>query len=272
METVFVTHRLALLNRGFIFAIAHVRGGGDLGNRWYEGGKLENKINSMNDFIACAEHLISERWTSKSQLAISGRSAGGCLMGAVLNMRPDLFKAALIVVPFVDTINTMFDPSIPWTTFEYEEWGDPNDETIYNAMKKYCPYSNITEQAYPHILVRAGLHDPRVSFWEPLKYVAKLRTFKTDENMLILHMANHGHLGPGGRLDTIRELAFEYAFLIVTLSPEGMFDVAPSYDMTTSTEADEPQQFPSLLHFVTRRPFRSRAQLSQWLSTSSYSS
>ncbi|KAJ3123056.1 hypothetical protein HK098_002239, partial [Nowakowskiella sp. JEL0407] len=180
---IFSTHRLSLLDRGFIYAVAHVRGGADMGNAWYEEGKLSKKPNTFRDFISVAEYLCKEGYTAPEKLSIYGRSAGGLLIGAVVNMRPELFRAALTEVPFVDVINTMFDPSIPWTAFEYEEWGNPNDYDIYQVMKTYCPYTNIQgdvlrKDGYPHMLVVGGMNDPRVAFFEPLKWIAKMRYLK----------------------------------------------------------------------------------------------
>ena len=203
MMPMFNSNRLSLLDRGFIYCIAHVRGGAELGNGWYKDGKLLKKPNSFKDFISSAEYLIKEGYTSKEKLAIYGRSAGGLLMGAVLNMRPDLFKAALMEVPFVDTINTMFDSSIPWTAFEFEEWGDPRKRDIYDVMKGYCPYTNVKAQNYPSILVVAGLNDPRVSFLEPVKFVAKLRKLKTDSNQLLLKLDDVGHMGNSGQYSNL---------------------------------------------------------------------
>ncbi|RKP03460.1 hypothetical protein CXG81DRAFT_9491, partial [Caulochytrium protostelioides] len=180
VNPMFSSTRLSLLDRGFVYAVVHTRGGGDLGNGWYEDGKLAKKPNTFHDFISAAEHLIKEGYTSPEKLAIYGRSAGGLLITAVVNMRPDLFRAALTEVPFVDVINTMSNPAIPWTAYEYEEWGNPENREIYDAMKTYCPYTNISgptlaAEGYPHLMVIGGMNDPRVAFFEPLKYVAKLR-------------------------------------------------------------------------------------------------
>jgi oligopeptidase B len=211
----FSSARLSLLDRGFIYAIAHVRGGGEMGRRWYDQGKLLNKKNSFTDFIACAEYLISQKYSSPDKLVITGGSAGGLLMGAVANMRPDLFKGVVANVPFVDVINTMLDPSIPLTTAEYEEWGNPGDPAYYFYMKSYSPYDNVKRQNYPNMLITAGLNDPRVGFWEPAKWTAKLRALKTDNNLLLLktNMAA-GHGGLTGRFDYLKEEAFEYAFIL----------------------------------------------------------
>ncbi|MBA3469111.1 MAG: S9 family peptidase, partial [Herpetosiphonaceae bacterium] len=185
-DPTFSTLLLSLLERGFVVAIAHIRGGSELGREWYEQGKLQRKKNTFSDFIACAEHLIAAGYTSSERLAISGGSAGGLLMGAVVNQRPDLFKAVIAKVPFVDVINTMSDPSLPLTVIEYEQWGNPDEPAAYEYIRSYSPYDNVRAQAYPHMLVTAGLNDPRVAYWEPAKWVARLRTLKTDQNLLLL--------------------------------------------------------------------------------------
>lgn len=217
-EPSFSPHYLSLLDRGFVVAIAHVRGGEELGRRWYEDGKLFAKRNSFTDFIAAAEHLIGSGYTRADRLAINGGSAGGLLMGAVTNLRPDLFTAVVAEVPFLDVVNTMLDPSLPLTVIEYEEWGNPSDAEAYAYMRSYSPYDNIEAKAYPHMLVTAGLNDPRVAYWEPAKWTARLRARKTDENRLLLrtHMGA-GHGGASGRYDALRELAFKYAFLLDTI-------------------------------------------------------
>ncbi len=211
----FSSNRLSLLERGFIYAIAHIRGGGEMGRQWYEDGKLMHKKNTFTDFIACAEHLIAQKYTSTDRLAISGGSAGGLLIGAVVNMRPDLFKVAVADVPFVDVINTMMDPNLPLTVTEYDEWGNPNEAAAFAYMKSYAPYENMKAQNYPIMLVTAGLNDPRVGYWEAAKYVARLRTLKTDQNPLILrtNMAA-GHGGASGRYEFLHEIAFEFAFIL----------------------------------------------------------
>jgi oligopeptidase B len=215
LEPIFNSSRIALLKRGFVFAIAHIRGGSEMGRHWYDTGKLLHKKNTFTDFIACAEHLIESGYTSPERLAIEGHSAGGLLIGAVLNMRPDLFAAAHAGVPFVDVVNTMLDASIPLTTSEYEEWGNPNETVYYHYIKGYAPYENVTTQAYPHLLVTAGLNDSRVHYWEPAKWVARLRQHKTDRNLLLLQTnLDAGHGGASGRYDRLREQAFEYAFFI----------------------------------------------------------
>lgn len=215
MDADFVARRLSLLERGFVFAIPHIRGGGEMGRQWYEQGKLLHKRNTFTDFIACAEQLIAEKYTSPEKLAIFGVSAGGLLMGAVTNLRPDLFKVVVARVPFVDAINTMLDSAIPLTTSEYEEWGNPNDKVYYDYIKSYSPYDNVEAKAYPHLLVTAGWHDPRVQYWEPAKWVAKLRTLKTDQNVLLFKTDMEvGHGGPSGRYAYLRETAFIYAFVL----------------------------------------------------------
>lgn len=222
MDPGFSSNRLALLDRGFVFAIAHIRGGGDLGRPWYEAGKLLNKKNTFTDFIACAEHLCRKGYTSPSKLVISGGSAGGLLMGAVLNQRPDLFYGCVMHVPFVDVLNTMLDKTLPLTVTEYDEWGNPEDRKYFDAIRSYSPYDNIRPQNYPHMLVTGGLNDPRVQYWEPAKWVAKLREMKTDRNLLLLKInMGAGHGGPSGRYDYLREIAFDYAFILKIL---GMAD------------------------------------------------
>ena len=207
--------RLSLIDRGFVFAIAHVRGGGDLGRPWYEAGKLERKQNTFTDFIACAEHLINEGYTSPKKLSIRGGSAGGLLIGAVVNMRPDLFRAAISKVPFVDVINTMLDPGLPLTVIEYDEWGNPNDKETFERMLAYSPYDNVVARDYPNMLVTGGLTDPRVAYWEPAKWVARVREQQTGDGVVLLKTdLGAGHGGPSGRYDSIREMALEYAFLI----------------------------------------------------------
>ena len=210
--------RLSLLDRGFVFAIAHVRGGGEMGEAWYRAGKLEHKQNSFDDFIACAERLIAEGLTTASQLAISGGSAGGLLIGAVLNQRPELFAAAIAEVPFVDVLNTMLNPDLPLTVTEYDEWGDPNEPKVFERIKAYAPYENVRAQAYPAILAVAGYNDSRVQYWEAAKWVAKLRRDKTDDNLLLLKTdLGAGHGGMSGRYQGIRDVALEYAFVFRVL-------------------------------------------------------
>lgn len=210
--------RLSLLDRGFVFAIAHVRGGGELGEAWYRAGKLEHKQNSFSDFIACAEHLIAEGYTSSQQLVISGGSAGGLLMGAVLNQRPELFAAAIAEVPFVDVLNTMLNPELPLTVTEYDEWGDPNLPGVYARIKGYAPYENVSAQPYPAMLVVAGYNDSRVQYWEAAKWVARLRVRKTDDNLLLLKTdLDAGHGGMSGRYQALKDVALEYAFILKVL-------------------------------------------------------
>jgi oligopeptidase B len=210
----FGSTRLTLLNRGVVMAIAHIRGGSEMGRRWYEDGKFLHKKNTFTDFIACGEHLIKEGWTSSDHLAIEGGSAGGLLMGAVLNMRPDLFKAAIAHVPFVDVVTTILDTSLPLSAMEWEEWGNPNDPVYYEYMKSYSPYDNVEAKAYPAMLITAGLNDPRVSYWEPAKWAAKLRDRKTDDNLLLLKTnMEAGHGGASGRYEHLKEIALDYAFL-----------------------------------------------------------
>ncbi|KPZ25007.1 Oligopeptidase B [Pseudomonas viridiflava] len=210
--------RLSLLDRGVAFAIAHVRGGGELGEAWYRNGKQEHKQNTFGDFIACAEHLIAEGLTRSEQLVISGGSAGGLLMGAVLNQRPDLFKAAIAEVPFVDVLNTMLDPELPLTVTEYDEWGNPQEPEVYERIKAYAPYENVSVQAYPAMLVIAGYNDSRVQYWEAAKWVAKLRATKTDDNLLLLKTElGAGHGGMSGRYQGLRDVALEYGFIFKVL-------------------------------------------------------
>ncbi|MHB0820734.1 S9 family peptidase [Stutzerimonas stutzeri] len=207
--------RLSLLERGFIFAIAHVRGGGDLGEAWYRAGKLEHKTNTFNDFIACAEKLIADGYTTPQRLAISGGSAGGLLIGAVLNMRPELFGAAIAEVPFVDVLNTMLDEELPLTVTEYDEWGNPNEPDVHARIKAYAPYENVQAQAYPAILAVAGYNDSRVQYWEAAKWVARLRARKTDDNLLLLKTElGAGHGGMSGRYQALKDTALEYAFVL----------------------------------------------------------
>ncbi len=221
-DPVFSANSLSLIDRGFVVAIAHIRGGSELGRAWYEDGKLLRKKNTFTDFIACAEHLIAEGFTSPERLAISGASAGGLLMGAVMNMRPDLFRAVVARVPFVDVINTMTDPTLPLTVIEYEQWGNPDEKEYFKYMRSYSPYDNVEPKAYPNLLLTAGLNDPRVSYWEPAKLAAKLRATKTDGNTLLLKTdTTSGHGGPSGRYDHLDEVAFEYAFLLDVLGVRG---------------------------------------------------
>ncbi|MDD2159373.1 S9 family peptidase [Pseudomonas sp. MIL19] len=210
--------RLSLLERGFVFAIAHVRGGGELGEAWYRAGKLQHKHNSFSDFIACAEHLINSGYTQAEQLVISGGSAGGLLIGAVLNQRPELFAAAIAEVPFVDVLNTMQNPDLPLTVTEYDEWGDPSEPEVFERIKRYAPYENIQAQAYPAVLAVAGYNDSRVQYWEAAKWVAKLRAHKTDSHLLLLKTdLDAGHGGMSGRYQALKDVALEYAFIFKVL-------------------------------------------------------
>ncbi|MBW8048832.1 MAG: S9 family peptidase [Cytophagales bacterium] len=211
----FSTLRLNFLERGFIYAIAHVRGGSDLGRQWYKDGKLLKKKNTFTDFIACAEHLIKENYTSKGFIVAKGGSAGGLLVGAVVNMRPDLFKAVILNVPFVDVINTMLDSTMPLTTQEYEEWGNPNEKDYFDYMLSYSPYENVKARDYPNMLFLSGMTDEQVSYWEPAKMVAKLRDMKTDNNKLLLKIQlSSGHGGVSGRYNYYKEVAFRHAFIL----------------------------------------------------------
>ncbi|MBD9512611.1 S9 family peptidase [Pseudomonas sp. PDM22] len=214
--------RLSLLERGFVFAIAHVRGGGELGEAWYRAGKLEHKQNTFSDFIACAEHLLHHGYSTPAQLAISGGSAGGLLIGAVLNQRPQLFAAAIAEVPFVDVLNSMLNPDLPLTVTEYDEWGNPQEPEVYARIRAYAPYENVSAQDYPALLVVAGYNDSRVQYWEAAKWVAKLRVSKTDEHLLLLKTdLGAGHGGMSGRYQGLKDVALEYAFLFKVLGIEG---------------------------------------------------
>jgi oligopeptidase B len=214
MDAGFSSTRLSLLNRGFVFAIAHIRGGQEMGRHWYEEGKLLKKKNTFTDFIACAEHLVAKQYTSKEKLFAMGGSAGGLLMGAISNMRPDLFRGIVNAVPFVDVVTTMLDETIPLTTFEFDEWGNPKNKEYYDYMKSYSPYDNIESKAYPNILVTSGYWDSQVQYWEPAKYVAKLRELKTDNNQLLFWCnMDAGHGGKSGRFEALKEVAMEYAFM-----------------------------------------------------------
>jgi oligopeptidase B len=215
MDAGFSSARLSLLNRGFVFAIAHIRGGQEMGRHWYEDGKLLKKKNTFTDFINCAEHLIANNYTSKEKLFAMGGSAGGLLMGAICNMRPDLWRGVVNAVPFVDVITTMLDETIPLTTFEFDEWGNPKNKEYYDYMKSYSPYDNIEQKNYPNILVTSGYWDSQVQYWEPAKYVAKLRDYKTDNNLLLFWCnMDAGHGGKSGRFEALKEVALEYAFMM----------------------------------------------------------
>jgi oligopeptidase B len=211
----FSSNRLSLLDRGVIMAYAHIRGGGDLGEPWHDAGKMLVKQNTFTDFVATVEHLTDEGYGDPARVAIEGGSAGGLLMGAVVNLRPDLFRAVLSHVPFVDVMNTMLDATLPLTVPEYEEWGDPNQEKYFTYMLSYSPYDNLKPASYPAMLVKTSLHDSQVMYWEPAKYVAKLRTLKTDDNpLLLVTNMQAGHGGASGRYDYLKEIAFDYAFLL----------------------------------------------------------
>ncbi|UCD20476.1 MAG: S9 family peptidase [candidate division WOR-3 bacterium] len=217
-EPYFSSNRLSLLDRGFVYAIAHVRGGGEMGKSWHEQGQFLRKINTFTDFIACAKYLTNGGYTTSDRLVISGGSAGGLLIGAVINMEPGLFKAAVADVPFVDVINTLLDPSIPLTVVEYTELGSPFDEKFYWYMKSYSPYDNVAARRYPHMLVTAAFNDPRVGYWEPAKWTAKIRALKSDDNLLILKTnMDAGHGGSSGRYAELRDFAFEYSFMLKVL-------------------------------------------------------
>ncbi|MEM7372782.1 MAG: S9 family peptidase [Bacteroidota bacterium] len=215
MDPYFSSARLSLLDRGFIYVMAHVRGGSDLGRKWYDTGKMLHKRNTFTDFIACGEHLVKEGYTDPGQLFCMGGSAGGLLIGATINMKPELFHGAIADVPFVDVVTTMLDDEIPLTTGEYDEWGNPNEKQFYDYMLSYSPYDNVEARAYPHLLVLSGLHDSQVQYWEPTKWVAKLRELKTDHHRLLLrtNMAA-GHSGASGRFEPYKEVALKYAFLL----------------------------------------------------------
>jgi oligopeptidase B len=220
MDASFSSVRLSLLNRGFAFAIAHIRGGQELGRYWYEDGKMMNKKNTFTDFIDCAEFLIAKKYSSSSHLYANGGSAGGLLMGAIINMRPDLWKGVIAAVPFVDVVTTMSDSSIPLTTNEYDEWGNPADKESYDYMKSYSPYDNVANHTYPNMMVITGLHDSQVQYFEPAKWVAKIRAMKTGDHLLLMHTdMEAGHGGASGRYKPLTDKAREYAFL---LSLEGI--------------------------------------------------
>jgi oligopeptidase B len=215
MDASFSANRLSLLNRGFVYAIAHVRGGQEMGRAWYENGKLQNKKNTFLDFIDCGKYLLAEKFTGAGHLYAMGGSAGGLLMGAIVNYEPNLWNGVIAQVPFVDVITTMSDPTIPLTTNEYSEWGNPADKDAYFYMKSYSPYDNVERKAYPHLLVSAGLYDSQVQYFEPAKWVAKLRAMKTDQNLLLLHTnMDAGHGGSSGRFDYLKEVALNYSFLL----------------------------------------------------------
>ncbi|MDB4293618.1 prolyl oligopeptidase family serine peptidase, partial [Maribacter sp.] len=215
MDPYFSTVRLSLLDRGFVYVLAHVRGGQYLGRPWYEDGKLLKKKNTFTDFIDCSKYLIAQGYTSPEHLYAMGGSAGGLLMGAIVNMNPELYKGIVAAVPFVDVITTMLDDSIPLTTGEYDEWGNPNEKESYEYMKSYSPYDNVQAQDYPNMLITTGLHDSQVQYFEPAKWVAKLRELKTDSNLLLFDInMEAGHGGASGRFEALKEVAKEYAFLL----------------------------------------------------------
>jgi oligopeptidase B len=215
LPVTFSSNRVSLLDRGVVFAMAHVRGGGDMGKPWHDEGRLAKKRNTFTDFIAAAEFLLAGKYGSRERLVVEGGSAGGLLMGAVTNMRPDLWKAVVSKVPFVDVINTMLDETLPLTVGEFEEWGNPKEKAAYDTMKSYCPYTNLERKAYPAILVKTSFNDSQVMYWEPAKYVAKLRALKTDANPLLLKTnLDAGHGGASGRYDYLHEVAFDYAFIL----------------------------------------------------------
>lgn len=214
MDVYFSTSRLSLLDRGFIYVLAHIRGGQELGRPWYEDGKMLNKKNTFNDFVDVSKYLINNKYTSAKHLYAMGGSAGGLLMGAVINQAPELYNGVVAQVPFVDVVTTMLDDTIPLTTGEYDEWGNPNEKVYYDYMKSYSPYDNIEKKAYPNMLVTTGLHDSQVQYWEPAKWVALLREMKTDNNLLLLKTdMETGHGGASGRFEALKETALEFAFI-----------------------------------------------------------
>jgi oligopeptidase B len=215
IDASFSSTRLSLLDRGFIFAISHIRGGEDLGRHWYEDGKLLKKKNTFSDFIDCSNYLIQEKYTSVQHLYAEGGSAGGLLMGAIVNMAPELYNGVIAQVAFVDVVTTMLDETIPLTTGEYDEWGNPNQKKYYKYMLSYSPYDNVSAQNYPNMYISTGLHDSQVQYWEPAKWVAKLRVLKTDTNILFLDTnMDAGHGGASGRFEALKELAKEFSFLL----------------------------------------------------------
>jgi oligopeptidase B len=222
-EPGFSANRISLLDRGFIYAIAHIRGGQEMGRAWYEDGKLLKKKNTFNDFVDVSKWLITNKYSAPDKLFAMGGSAGGLLMGAVVNQAPELYRGVVAAVPFVDVVTTMLDESIPLTTGEFEEWGNPKKKEYYDYMLSYSPYDQVTKQAYPNMLVTTGLHDSQVQYWEPAKWVAKLRTMKTDNNVLLLHTnMEAGHGGESGRFNALKEVAMEYAFMLQLAGKGGM--------------------------------------------------
>jgi oligopeptidase B len=216
LSATFSSARLSLLDRGMAYAIAHIRGGNEMGEKWREDGMLMKKKNTFSDFIDCAQYLICEKWTSPDRLLIEGASAGGLLMGAVVNMRPDMFRALHLAVPFLDVLNDMLDASLPLTTGEYLEWGNPSEKNAFDYIKSYSPYDNLEKRGYPAMLLTASFNDSQVAYWEAAKYVARLRTLKTDNNPLLLKMKMDaaGHGGASGRYDRLHDQAFEYAWML----------------------------------------------------------
>jgi oligopeptidase B len=215
MTPYFSSVRLSLLDRGYIWVIAHIRGGEEMGRYWYEDGKLLKKMNTFNDFIDCADYMVKEKFTTYDKMVAMGGSAGGLLVGAVANLAPEKFAGIVAQVPFVDVVTTMLDDSIPLTTNEYDEWGNPNIKEYYEYMMTYSPYDNVEAKAYPNILITTGLHDSQVQYWEPAKWTAKLRDMKTDDNLLIMKTEmDYGHGGASGRFQVYKEVAYEYAFIM----------------------------------------------------------
>jgi oligopeptidase B len=215
MDAHFSATRISLLDRGMVYAIAHIRGGQEMGRRWYEDGKLLKKMNTFTDFVDCGRHLVNAKYTNPDLLVAQGGSAGGLLIGAVVNLAPELFRAAHAAVPFVDVVTTMLDDSIPLTTSDYDEWGNPNEKEYYDYMLSYSPYDNVEAQDYPNMLVMTGLHDSQVQYFEPAKWVARLRANKTDSNRLLMFTnMDAGHGGASGRFRRYHETALEYAFML----------------------------------------------------------
>jgi oligopeptidase B len=219
IDIYFNSNIFSMVDRGVIAAVAHIRGGGEMGKAWHDDGRMMHKRNTFTDFIASAEYLVAQGYGSKDRLVIEGRSAGGLLMGAVLNMRPDLFHAAIVGVPFVDVINTMLDESLPLTVPEFEEWGNPKEKAAFDYMISYSPYDNIAAKSYPNILVKTSFNDSQVMYWEPAKYVAKMRATRNDHNLLILktNLDPAGHGGASGRYDRMKEAAFDYSFILTQM-------------------------------------------------------
>jgi oligopeptidase B len=219
IDIFFNSNIFSLVDRGVIAAVAHIRGGGEMGKAWHDDGRMMHKKNTFTDFVASAEYLVAQGYGSKDKLVIEGRSAGGLLMGAVLNMRPDLFHAAIVGVPFVDVINTMLDESLPLTVPEFEEWGNPKEKAAFDYMISYSPYDNIAAKPYPNILVKTSFNDSQVMYWEPAKYVAKMRATRNDHNLLILktNLDPAGHGGASGRYDRLKEAAFDYSFILMQM-------------------------------------------------------